>query len=822
MAVKRFSSMRPTTLIGGLLLLICGINLRHGIVPPDKKNELNLRQKRDLTQQLFVSPEYHQQNCVTIDPYSIEKFNNWVTKDEAKFISFKMFFTPAVNASQNLFFAYEWIWTYSGMEEAAFSLIKFPFDFDLLSCGLLTQHVKRYRPIGGKVNPHVSVIINVTQDGCLPPLGNNITDLILQQALQELVNNTKYAQNSKFCYEVIYNVTHTMGSVWGYLTHFFGVQRDYTGYRCCPYPKDKSSLGCNVSVKQTDYLWIIQVYGMIIAIFSPLMLQFCPEGPSNMRKHNHRVLPEEEDDLESFVEASEMPMIPDEEWVYLGDDRFTFFGFIKRIWLCNSPSMIVKRIRRVIFIHLSLIVILIRTLLYYFLKMYNVKKRIDRDIPIGHLCIPFGLQDCLKNTWYFLGSPVIYLPLYLLFGSILLCIPEDIPHLFLSSKEFSDESHMPIRTFLYITDGALECRKIIRNHDHLRGYKKLTAKLQDRFSMLITRRFWKLFFKVWSRRFRMLNCVGYCSYAAPRGRCRYILMASAILPTVICWLLLSTLALLELIFIIFYYGCPIVFFLKLQFSGFLAFIFHAFSLSLESTGKYSSLLFTLSGIASVIIFIIQFFVLFVGVFQFVVSFTFLLHVVSFTFVGMVVYPELVLTYVLAALAILYYSIKSVSGISEGFTMLLSLTVKVSKTLADEDWRPPDYHFQDDEYRYSYVKENPDTGMLGVPKEAFDDVIETFRPFRMQIIAAFVKLFITGNIIYSSVSLIQSFHKGQNVSLPARTIAVIFVGFLPEFFGVFQSSFQERVREEKFEKSIQAHMKQFWQNRFQLTTSEAVA
>ena len=796
--------MNLKTVIRLFLLLACGFSLLRAAA-----------NKEGTAKQITLVSKYDHDDgtnsCVTLDQQSIEKFAKWTMDEDMKLISFNLSFTEIVNSSSSVFIPYQWVWTYSRMQESAFNMIQFPFDFDLLSCGLLSNHMKRYRPFGSEVDQNVSVNINVTREGCLPPLGTNETDIILQKLFQKLVYNTYYVNNSLFCYEVLNNVTETMGTSWTYLTHFFGLQKDYTGYKCCPTPE--VNLGCSITVQQTNFLWIIPIYAILIAVFSPLMLGLCPESPSNMRKHNHRVLPEEEgNDL-----ASEMPMIPDKEWVYLGDDRFTFVGFFKRTIICKSQSSVVKRIRRIMFIHLSLIVILFKTLLYYLLKSYSVKKRIDRDIPIGGLCMPFGLQACLKNSWYFLGSPIIYIPLYLLLGSIIICLPNDIPQLFLSSKELSNEAQMQIKTFLYLTDGLLECRTIVRNHNHLQGYKKLAAKLQDRFSMLLTKQFWKLFFKVWSYRFSMLNFVEYFSYAAPRGQFRYILMAFTVLPTAICWLLLLTMAMLELFLIICYYGFPIVFFLKLQFSGFLSLTFQVFSTSLNTNGRPSCLLLPLIGIASIIIFIVLFFVLFVGIFQFIVSFNFFLHMVYFTFAGVVVNPEIALTYFLAALAIIYYVIKCFSSVSEGYTMLLSVMIKVSKALAEEEWRPVNCQVQDEEHRYCYIKENPDTGMLGVPKEAFDGIIETCRPFRMQIFTAFIKLFITGNIIYSSVTLIQTFHnQDDNVYFSTKTLAVIFIVYLPQLLGIFNS--RENIKKEKFEKYISGLTKDYWHQRLQIEAS----
>ena len=191
--------------------------------------------------------------------------------------------------------------------------------------------------------------------------------------------------------------------------------------------------------------------------------------------------------------------------------------------------------------------------------------------------------------------------------------------------------------------------------------------------------------------------------------------------------------------------------------------------------------------------------------------------VYFTFAGVVVNPEIALTYFLAALAIIYYVIKCFSSVSEGYTMLLSVMIKVSKALAEEEWCPVNCQVQDDEHRYSYIKENPDTGMLGVPKEALDGIIETCRPFRMQIFTAFIKLFITGNIIYSSVTLIQTFHnQDDNVYFSTKTLAVIFIVYLPQLLGIFNS--RENIKKEKFEKYISGLTKDYWHQRLQIEAS----
>ena len=754
-------------------------------------------------------------SCVTLRPESILKFHTWIKVENMKYISFELDFQPRghVNTSKNLFIPDEWIWTYSGMEQGAFNMITYPFEFDLLSCGLLGNHVKRFRPYGDVTDPSVRVTMNLQPPDCLPPLGTNETDLILQRTFQQLVKETDYENNSMFCYEVKFDVREDFGEVYYYLSHFFGVQKDYTGYRCCPSFQE----GCNVSVSQTNYLWILQFYGVLVAVFSPLMLRCIPE----VRHDNHEVHLGRADDMVDVVTTTPLSSeVLELKWIYVGDS-FSFGSVLKWLFVLNKRSMLVHRIRRVIFVHLTLIVILIRTLVFYYVKKFNVKVRIDNDVPVGHLCIPFGFQHCVRNTMYFLGGPMIYLPLYLFFTCLFLCVPYSIPRVFLSCKELNGDIFLPVNTFLYITDGTLQERKIIRTHENLTGYQKLSKKLQDRFSMLATRRFWRFFFSVWGGRFQKVNCVKYVCFYHPRGFGRCILLVFAVLPTITVWSFLVLLCLSETLLVILYYGCPMLFFIKLSISGFLSLIFNTPSFSFSDQNRRWWLFIPLFSIASVIIFSVLLFVIVVGVFQFIVSFTFILRIISFTFVGMVVYPDIALTYFLAVLTIIYYVTISFKTITDGYIILLNVMVKVSRSLEEERWRPGSDDCVHDEYRCTFTKENPATGMLGVPKDAFDDVIETVRPLRMQIIGAIVKLFITANVIYSSIVLIRTFHQGQNISLPVRTIAVIFVAFLPEILGVFQSKFREKIQETQIENYIKSLVKKFWISRYQLEATEEV-
>ncbi|CAH1800854.1 unnamed protein product [Owenia fusiformis] len=196
----------------------------------------------------------------TIDQSSKNSFMELVNDRNINFMYIKVNFSRRMEIARlkkHRFFSPGYlIWTFKSSPKAGYPLLGYPYDVKILSLGFLTWYVY----------DHLQVHVDVAPENCHAEWGDDGTMKRLLSTLRDLSNQTIHGETTAWCYGIRFQ--------WDWMNnlivHWIRVGRDYTGYMCSTLPE--SPFRFNEVIKQTRFLFFLQVCGVILLCYSPLLL----------------------------------------------------------------------------------------------------------------------------------------------------------------------------------------------------------------------------------------------------------------------------------------------------------------------------------------------------------------------------------------------------------------------------------------------------------------------------------------------------------------------------------------------------------------------
>ncbi|XP_064601125.1 uncharacterized protein LOC135467287 [Liolophura sinensis] len=719
-----------------------------------------------------------------------------------------------------------WVWTLLG-EGGAFPYLWYSLDFYSLSFGILDKYTDHY------------LRLNLTTDSptpCMVQVGGNSTQIIanaFNAVMETSYGKTPKNKRSVFCYSVRYK---SYGPFLYYVTHLLGIEKGYTGYKCCyqrqdPSNKNKTVSNCSDKI-QPMTKWYCVLYTLVFLgfFFCPVVVSWVahrlavPDGDTNLPSlQNYQPLSSED-----IQEDSNQNEVLEQKWIFLGVDKpITLLKvFCKLFRPFRTSPVLASRLQRLVAILLTPSVICFMI----FMKVKDgtqerwVRYRLDYDIPVGFMAIPFGFKWNLKNWGYLFGGPYVMYSLYFSLGLVMLLLPRDFSKIM--TKYLKCKSEV-MYTLLSIDVLTME-KWSSTTFSHLTGYHFIHDKVTANFYMLMNRKFWRFTKDLFVKRFILVNdrlkrlfsdeCAVKCSLPVAQ----FVLFV---------WY--AVFCVLELLCAFVYYGLPSVYLAVT--------ILRGYNVWLKDVVPHLGLRAILHFIISVLVIhnLIAFAILFIC------SGIYITSAIDFTYIGLIIYPEYTTGYIIAAGTLAYYLIGNIRKFNDIFSELLDLTVNASMNLESQRNKgvckvtentivisPHDATVVEtikvqgeveislSDNQKSNLKHCGLHGSLrklvkwrdnqpGIPYELFIHVMNRYCPLHKHVFWFLLRLAVFCLVVVSITTLLASYNIKQNLAIPAQVITAVTLNILPRVMEAFVSKLDIRLAHEHWKRCIETAVESYW-------------
>ncbi|XP_074642329.1 uncharacterized protein LOC141899743 [Tubulanus polymorphus] len=376
-----------------------------------------------------------------------------------------------------------WQWTFGNEKESGYPTLRYPWDSFIVSFGTIP-----YKKVS------LNLAINERTGECLNNLNQSQFMLSVATSLAQLLNKTKYS-NNYFCLTVKNPISGFPNRIY----HSFGISQDYTEYRCCELNYQRV-VRCDEFVKQTDYLNLSKIVGLLLFLFLPLTVSLIPEQRKEPPKGNLMMTKPGDRNLHEFVQCDLQQLSDDfndldlQDWMYLDSNAQLGLGFVIRsVLLFDVCSITISRLRRIACVILS------PMLLYYIIYRYDslgfdiLSDLLDADIPVGPYAVLFDFVPAYHNWWGFGGGPHILFANFIIGCSIILCVPRSLSDLLVDHLVF------PENTYTFVFPAAKDVAKYGSDMFKYKtfGFEKLSHYLRAKAIMVLNYEFWIHFVKIW-------------------------------------------------------------------------------------------------------------------------------------------------------------------------------------------------------------------------------------------------------------------------------------------------------------------------------------
>lgn len=728
--------------------------------------------------------------------------------------------------TSDVLFRTVWVWTLLG-EGGAFPYLWYSHDFYSLSFGILDRYTEHY------------LTLNLTTDSptpCMLQVGGNSTQTIadaFNAMMETSYKKTPKNKRSVFCYSVRYK---SYGTFFYYVTHLLGIEKGYTGYKCCYQRQDASNKNSTLSrcshKIQRMTKWYCVLYTLVFLGFF-----FCPVVVSSVA---HRLaVPDGDMHLSSLQgyqplssgdtqEDSNQNEVSAKQWIFLGVDKpITLFKvFCKPFGRFHSHPALASRLQRLAAILLtpSVICFMIYMKVTAGAQERWVRYRLEYDIPVGFMSIPFGFKWSLRSWGYLFGGPYVMYSLYFTLGLVLLLLPRSFSAVM--TKYLKRESSV-VYTLLSI-DVLMIAKWSSTAFYHLDGYNFIHHIVTANFYMLLNKKFWRFAKSLFVSRFEGMNnrLKRLCADKSPL---KYGLPVAQFVLLV----LYAVFCVLEILCAFVYYGLPSVYLGVTILKG--------YNLWLKDVVPYPGPRAVLHFILSVITIhnLIAFAILFIC------SGIYITSAIDFTYIGIIIYPEYTTGYIIAAGTLAYYLIGNVRKFNDIFSELLDLTVNASMNLEDQRNKgvckitgntlviSPDnaasvevIKVQNEveisltDNQKSKLKYCGHVGGLrrlvkwrdnqpGIPYELFVHVMRRFCPLHKHVFWFLLRLAVFCLVVVSITTLLTSYNIKKSLALPAQVITAVSLNILPRVMEAFVSKLDIRLAHEHWKRCIETAVEGYW-------------
>ena len=687
---------------------------------------------------------------------SEEQFSKSVLKYKYNFVYFNITFS-GVNVVENdqVIMYTRWIWTYKG-EDGGSEFLLLPMEFGYLSFGLLWSYTL-VKPMELNIQ-----LKNKSHCGNLTAGGD--ADQIVGDALGNMTK-TIAAVNDE------YN-----SSYWCYLKRSYIKSKvlftacanaicpiQTVEYSCCRFKinflTNERKVVCNKEQYHFGAIWWLLpvLIGEILFAYYPLLLTLfgCRLRSFSRRRRRRSVSLQDvtivEDSRNEYMRASKR------------NPPVTFMSAIcEPLGRCDTEGQLLSRLIRFTIIVFPLSLTMVRIVLDYKYNGDLVSAAVAKDALLGFSSVIAGFKPGTRYFMKFFGGPFVALPLFTLFGCILIVAPKTLEKVLEEGLiEFSGKA------FFFLTLSVENKAKLTGiSIINTTGYKRVHRTLLSQCLLLLNRSFWIQVSKLFITRFT--KAIYPTLKRFTRSSCFAKIVGFFLLPSYVVF------CIIELVFSVIYFAFPV-------FSCFFIFIKAYAKLTREVFTERIRFNQTVALIPTIIVIVIFIYTWYMYCVIFFDSFWFLTKIVTFTYTGLIAYPKLSYGYLILGFMTLYYIGECFNGFKQTYVDLLSISIKACKTIEEE------------------LESNQTVTDLcnnGIHIDLWNLIVKRHRPKRIQVAYTLFQLFAIISILSVSLELLFRFEKFRELSLIIHVFTALVICALPKIIKSMCTDHGQRHRKQK--------------------------
>lgn len=347
------------------------------------------------------------------------------------------------------------------------------------------------------------------------------------------------------------------------------------------------------------------------------------------------------------------------------------------------------------------------------------------------------------------GGPYVSLVLYYISVSILLCVPSDLS-VFINMG-LHDEKHFLV-SLLTVDLTTKSQFGAILNIQRQKGYTKFYSVLKANIYMLINPSFWTLGLRLQIRRFS-----GYLNIIT-RGRQCYKFITG-----IICLPVYFTFCIVEWILLLMY-SLPII--------GFFLILIRAYYNSIKQLMHRKGINIIVVYCAVTVMTICVAFDIYIFSLLFIDSFIFLSRVCTYTFTGLIAYPDITYGYFVFAITVTIYITESLQHIHVVYSNIFRKVQNISERFQKKGMFPG----------VDLIKKEGSRSLVSV--SLFRYVVRYKQPLRIEIMCSFLKVFFIIIILYMAISTMLAFQDMSKMTALTQTVTAIFICLIPKLWKMF--------------------------------------
>ncbi|CAC5402150.1 unnamed protein product [Mytilus coruscus] len=629
-----------------------------------------------------------------------------------------------VNHTKCTISPFEWIWTYKG-ENGGFQYLPLMKEFSYYSLSLLDHY-------------SISMTFNLDLKGeCFLKIGDRNTTERLGSTFLKVFNQSFQHDSEiglKYGYICYISKTHMKYTMYMFSKYIIRPKQSM-GYRCCRNKFNKltrkDTISCTSDTIMIDngLLWNFP-YVMCWLLFLFLPLLFLKYSEDKYKNVN----------------------VVHEQW--LPSNPISFGNVLRDPFnrTCASGKFF-SRLLKIICILLTSLFVVLEVLSYYYYLNDFVVTSTQAGVPFNWITMAAGYSLSKDTFLTCFGGPFIALGLYYVLTAFLLCLPTDLSKFV--DKGIDDKADM--FTSLLTVDISTKAKLgAILNIHRQEGYTRVYSILGANISMLINPSFWNLGFQIQKRRFN-----GYILILT-RNRILYRLVLTAALIPIYFFI-----CVIEWVLAIFVYGLPVV--------GFFIIFINAYYNTVKQVHTFQrtgSASFVFGIVLIVLIFVCVAFDIYIFSLLFIESFIFLCRICTYSFAGLIAYPDITYGYLVFTITVIIYVTESIQHVNDVYTYLFETIKNICKQVKKGK-------------QFQAVPLSSRNGCkMFVSKPLFRYVVRYYRPLRIEILFSLLKLTFIVIILYMSISIL-TFKELSKMSTLTQAITALFICLIPKLWHMFE-------------------------------------
>lgn len=715
--------------------------------------------------------DLEKQCIISFTPSSRQYFTYKVMKFKYKLVYFHLQFLnlsskEAIHYTRCVIQPTNWIWTFRGVEGnyGGRQYLTWPPNYGTLSMSML------------KAQTSAPLRVNLTVKGkCDVVIGSVNTTMRLAMAFRKFTNDLADTLDeynySYWCYkERLFVQNHFLYKL---CLHVI-CPIETIGYRCCKQEYDvnvhKFRIHCPGHFYTFDGVWWVCpfVIGTLLYLYVMLII-------FSLLSTIYRHLP----NLPDFKKYSRISTQDNngshKNTVFIHHNTVTLFSILTMplVKCCRLYPVLTSRTFRIITVLSSLVVTFIKVYVHLLQDKDYIIESVKQGAPMNFLSLIAGYELSKNNFLVFLGGPYIALGIYLVGFLVLICPPVYFSEFIGTGLPEKSTSPISILTIDLTNREFFGSRQIISSRNN--GYRKIQKTMLANIFSLLNPAFWKYSIMLQCSRFKQVCWT-------ETGNPNLVVALLIIVPYIV-------LCIMELVCVVINFGFPTIFTICLLYRAYTRNVYDW----LHGKGRVGCVAMTI--VLPCCLFVLTFTIYMFSVI-FLDSFIFLSRVAIFTYTGLFANPSYTEGYLIFSITVSMYLYDSVHSVNSTYEQLFSQTKKVCKRVTRRFG---------EQLKSDIFQKDIEGG--GISQELYIYIVNSYKPRRVEILKALVKITTIFLCLYISIGILTRFDGFQQLSVVTQTASTTFICLVPKIFARM-CSLNKRRQELVMRSRIRFHLGNF--------------